>query len=82
VGRRDGRARGYPNPGLQTSDVPDQGSDASPIVSQGGNGRVVDLDLERRRRLLRALRLDPTVPVPCSGVCRCWAGVPLGGWGA
>lgn len=75
MGRRDGRARGYPNPGLQTSDVPDQGSDASAIVSQGGNGRVVDLQAERH---WRHLRLTADALVPCEGECWCF-GAPLGG---
>jgi hypothetical protein len=39
---------------------------------------VVSLGGYRDRRLLRDLRLVPTVPVPCAGVCRCW-GAPLGG---
>ncbi len=34
---------------------------------------VVDLAAERRRRLLRDLRLGPTVVVPCGpGPCRCY----------
>jgi len=42
---------------------------------------VVDLAAERRRRLVRDLRLGPTVPEPCSGECTCW-GAAFGGWGA
>lgn len=40
---------------------------------------VVDLQVERRRRLVRDLDLGPTVASPCSGTCRCWGGVELGG---
>lgn len=50
------------------------------IASVARGAGVVDLQVERRRRLLRDLGLEP-VPV-CSGVCRCWGGVPLGGWSA
>lgn len=52
---------------------------ADSLSLQGRRGSVVDLDLERRRRLLRDLGLEP-VPV-CEGVCTCW-GRALGGWGA
>jgi hypothetical protein len=52
--------------------------DALSIPLRGDGRRVVDLATERRRRLLRDLRLGPTVPVPCKGVCRCWH-TPLGG---
>jgi hypothetical protein len=42
------------------------------------DGVIVDLALQRRRRLARDLGLTPTAAAPCTGVCRCY-GVPLGG---
>jgi hypothetical protein len=38
---------------------------------------VVELAEHRARRLLDDLGLAPTVPVPCSGCCRCY-GTPVG----
>jgi hypothetical protein len=38
---------------------------------------VVELDERRTRRLLADLDLLATVPVPCSGCCRCY-GTPIG----
>jgi hypothetical protein len=42
---------------------------------------VIDLAAERRRRRqpqIQIRHLEPTVPVPCTGVCTCWQ-APLGG---
>jgi hypothetical protein len=51
--------------------------DDTPMVPRPGiGGRLVDLDLKRRRRLARGLGLEP-VPV-CDGECWCF-GAPLGG---
>jgi hypothetical protein len=38
---------------------------------------VVELAEHRARRLLADLDLLPSVPVPCSGCCRCY-GTPIG----
>jgi hypothetical protein len=48
------------------------------IPPRGDSRRVIDLTAERRRRLARDLGLEPTVPAPCSGECRCY-GAALGG---
>ena len=42
-----------------------------------GGALVVELGEHRARRLLADLDLAPTVPVPCSGCCRCY-GTPIG----
>jgi hypothetical protein len=47
------------------------------IVVDDGDSVLVDLDDHRMRRLLADLDLAPTVPVPCSGCCRCY-GAPVG----
>lgn len=46
-------------------------------LSEGGDAIVVELIEHRARRLLAGLDLAPTVPVPCSGCCRCY-GAPVG----
>jgi hypothetical protein len=53
--------------------------DASPTtrIADGRDRGVVDLDVRRTWRLLADLDLAPTVPVPCSGCCRCY-GTPIG----
>jgi uncharacterized metal-binding protein YceD (DUF177 family) len=79
-GRPPDKERGRPlrKGGLQVTDALNA-VDASTIADQGG--AVVDLTAERRRLLVRALGLEPTVPVPCQGICRCYGAV-LGGWPA
>ena len=47
------------------------------IVADDGDNALVDLDDHLMRRLLADLDLTPTVPVPCSGCCRCDV-VPVG----
>jgi hypothetical protein len=42
-----------------------------------GDAVVVELAKHRAGRLLADLGLAPTVPVPCSGCCRCY-GIPVG----
>jgi hypothetical protein len=46
-------------------------------IADGGDAPVVELAEHRARRLLADLDLAPTVPVPCSGCCRCY-GTPVG----
>jgi hypothetical protein len=48
-----------------------------PTTSKPKAAAVADLAAERRWRLVRDLNLAPTVPVPCTGCCRCY-GVPMG----
>ncbi len=70
--RDDGRGRGtYPDPGRTTTSTATQprSRTTSRILR---DGRVVDLSEWRQRRA----RVAPV----CTGICRCWGGVPLGGW--
>jgi hypothetical protein len=52
---------------------------ASPTTSlpDSADAVVVELAEHRARRQLAGLDLAPTVPVPCSGCCRCY-GTPIG----
>jgi hypothetical protein len=47
------------------------------LLLDGADAVVVELAEHRARRLLADLDLLPTVPVPCSGCCRCY-GTPIG----
>jgi hypothetical protein len=46
-------------------------------LPEAADAVVVELAERRARRLLADLGLAPTVPVPCSGCCRCY-GTPVG----
>ena len=52
-------------------------SSRTSIAADAGDAVVVELAERRAWRLLADLDLDPTVPVPCSGCCRCY-GTPIG----
>jgi hypothetical protein len=68
------RPAAFRNLTLDTLDA----SSASRIADSGDDGdAVVELAECRARRLLADLDLAPTVPVPCSGCCRCY-GTPIG----
>jgi hypothetical protein len=53
--------------------------DGTPTTSlpEAADAVVVELAERRARRLLADLGLAPTVPIPCSGCCRCF-GAPVG----
>jgi hypothetical protein len=52
-------------------------SSGTSIAADGDDALVVELAGWKARRLLADLNLAPTVPVPCSGCCRCY-GTPIG----
>jgi hypothetical protein len=79
-GSREARAttRREPQPG-SPSNADDLGGTI--VTHPVGTSRATVVDLEIRRHG-RYLQLTSSVQVPCVGVCRCWGGVPLGGWSA
>jgi hypothetical protein len=74
----DKRTRPAATPSAFRNRTPDN-LDASPTASlpDSGDAVVVELAEHRAQRLLADLDLAPSVPVPCSGCCRCY-GTPIG----
>jgi hypothetical protein len=73
----DGRKRPGGQPERSTTRTLTDQTRIAAIVADDGDSVLVDLDDHRMRRLLADLDLAPTVPVPCSGCCRCY-GTPIG----
>jgi hypothetical protein len=73
----DGRERPGRQPERSTTRTLTDQTRIAAIVVDDGDSVLVDLDDHRMRWLLIDLGLAPTVPVPCSGCCRCY-GTPIG----